>query len=115
MWTGELIPLLGEGHNFLPMIHVKDLAKIVKKVMTDRPAQQYLLAVDKGKEPLKDIIAAMACGNKDKIANVEILDVYTEEWSDYFGMNMSMRPSTLCEHDFQWHAKEGIVKNLDKV
>ena len=41
--------------------------------------------------------------------------MYTEDWSDYFGMNLTMRPSSLCDKDFQWHCEKGIVKNLDLV
>jgi len=33
MWTGEKLPLLGEGHNVLPLVHVKDVANIVKKII----------------------------------------------------------------------------------
>jgi len=33
MWAGEKLPLLGEGTNTLPMVHVKDIARIVKKII----------------------------------------------------------------------------------
>lgn len=37
MWTGEKIPLLGDGNNTLPMCHVKDVATLVKKVIDQQP------------------------------------------------------------------------------
>ena len=46
-WTGLLIPLIGEGNNYIPTIHVEDLAKVVKKIIYELPKQPYILAVDK--------------------------------------------------------------------
>jgi len=105
MWTGEKIPLLGEGTNTLPMCHVKDVATLVKKVIDQQPQNRYFLAVDKGNVTVKDLVNALAMKREDKVKQVEILDVYTEEWSDYFGINLMMRPSLLCEKDFVWHSE----------
>jgi len=43
------LPLLGEGNNRLPTIHVQDAAKLIKKIIFDKPKQPYILAVDEGK------------------------------------------------------------------
>lgn len=41
------LPFLGVGKNFVPTIHVKDLARMVKKVYETKPAEkQYIFAVD---------------------------------------------------------------------
>jgi nucleoside-diphosphate-sugar epimerase len=48
-WTGSALPLLGEGNNRLPTIHVQDAAKLIKKIIYDKPKQPYILAVDEGK------------------------------------------------------------------
>lgn len=71
--------------------------------------------MDKGNVTVKELVNALALKREEKIKQVEILDVYTEDWSDYFGMNLMMRPSTLCDKDFNWHSEKGIIKNLDLV
>jgi adenylate kinase len=48
-WTGIPVPVLGEGNNIIPTIHVSDVAKLIKKMILDVPIPkipQYLLAVD---------------------------------------------------------------------
>jgi NAD dependent epimerase/dehydratase family enzyme len=40
------IPLLGDGSNYLPTIHVKDVAKAVRRLITEHYTQSYFLAVD---------------------------------------------------------------------
>jgi len=38
---------MNEGFNHIPTIHVVDVARLVRKIITTRPARQYILAVDK--------------------------------------------------------------------
>jgi adenylate kinase len=46
------LPYIGEGKNLVPCIHVKDLARIVKKVYESKPEdQQYIVAIDNMKRP----------------------------------------------------------------
>jgi adenylate kinase len=45
------LPYLGVGKNSVPTIHVKDLARMVKKVYETKPAEkQYIFAVDNTKK-----------------------------------------------------------------
>lgn len=48
-WTGVTLPLLGEGNNRLPCIHVTDAARMIRKIAFEKPNQQYILAVDEGR------------------------------------------------------------------
>lgn len=36
-WIGDKLPLLGEGLNYIPTIHVVDVARLIKKVIFDSP------------------------------------------------------------------------------
>lgn len=38
--------VIGDGRNVLPMIHVKDLAQLVKKTLDLTPSSNYIFAVD---------------------------------------------------------------------
>jgi len=48
-WLQEPAELrvMNEGMNHIPTIHVVDVARLVKKIITTRPVKQYILAVDK--------------------------------------------------------------------
>ena len=38
---------MNEGLNHIPTVHVIDVARLVRKIITHRPAKQYIIAVDK--------------------------------------------------------------------
>jgi len=48
------LPFLGVGKNYVPTIHVKDLARMVKKVYETKPPipeKQYIFAIDNTRKP----------------------------------------------------------------
>ncbi len=45
------LPYLGIGKNFVPTVHVKDLARMVKKVAETKPEKQYIFAIDNTRKP----------------------------------------------------------------
>jgi len=47
-WIGESVPLLSDGFNSLPTIHVIDLARLIKKIVFEPTNKPYILAVDHG-------------------------------------------------------------------
>ena len=50
------IPIIGEGDNFLPTIHILDLVQVIKRIIEKKPNQRYIFACDKTKNPtLKNI------------------------------------------------------------
>lgn len=57
------LPYVGKGDNLVPTIHVKDLARLVRKIVQLRPDSYYIFAVDKTKNPTqKRLIDAIAKG-----------------------------------------------------
>jgi adenylate kinase len=36
-WIGQVVPLLGEGFNIIPTVHVTDVARLIKKIIIDQP------------------------------------------------------------------------------
>ena len=48
-WLGETsVPIYGQAHNIIPLIHVKDMANVVAQVVDMRPKTKFILAVDQG-------------------------------------------------------------------
>jgi adenylate kinase len=59
----ERLPYIGEGSNLVPTIHVKDLSRLVKRVVEEKPVLNYILGIDKSKLPRqKNIIQAISKG-----------------------------------------------------
>ena len=59
-WLGipSPIPIIGNGINSLPTIHILDLIQLIRKVIEKKPNFNYILACDKTKNPsMKNIIA----------------------------------------------------------
>jgi adenylate kinase len=51
-WTGGSVPLLGDGTNIIPTVHVSDVAKLIRRIIyreKKSKVPQYLLAVDHGR------------------------------------------------------------------
>lgn len=60
------LPYLGVGKNLVPTVHVKDLARMVKKVYETKPPlpdKQYIFAIDNTRKPTqKRLIASISNG-----------------------------------------------------
>ena len=57
------LPLVGEGNNYVPTIHVTDLARMVKKVSESKPERPYIFGIDNTKKPTqKKLISAISKG-----------------------------------------------------
>ena len=75
-----------EGNNLLPTIHVVDLARLVRRVVQDKPAHPYIFAIDRSTKPtLKRIFQAISSG----IGNGNIETVPDYYWT-YYGKTDEM-------------------------
>ena len=54
------LPLIGEGENVVPMIHVKDLAQLMISTLKGQMIDRFVMAVDKGNCKLHDVIEAIS-------------------------------------------------------
>ena len=51
------IPILGNGDNHIPTIHILDLIQVIKRIIDKKPEQKYIFACDKTKNPtMKNIL-----------------------------------------------------------
>lgn len=95
--TPRALPFITPGDNFIPTIHIKDLAKITKFVIDSKSEAKYIFAIDKTKDASqKSIIKAISTG----IGTGDIGEVsqYTEEYSEWYqelSINVWMKPSSL--------------------
>ena len=134
-WMQQMsyIPLVGEGKNFLPTIHILDLIKIIRKVVEKKPAQKYFFISDKTKNPtMKNILNSIGMGiggmgvKKMQRFSIEHMEIpnYTElkidlriKLSDIFEEQRKSKENIMDykERQFKWHCEYGIPENMDKL
>ena len=74
----QKLPVVGEGKNLVPTIHVKDLARMVKKIFEAPPeGRPYIFGIDNTKKPTqKKLIQAISDGIGTGL--VESIDIPVE-------------------------------------
>lgn len=139
------LPVIGEGKNLVPTIHVTDLARMVKRIFEAPPeGKQYIFGIDNTKKPTqKKLIQAISDGIGTGL--VESIDIPVEyntvnpnttplqlylDWRKFVMLNIKCNPSQLFatadaaegeeaaepgEGDFNWHCKGGLAKNIQTV
>jgi len=59
----QKLPIVGEGNNLVPTIHVTDLARMTKKIFESQPERQYIFGIDNTKKPTqRKLIQAISEG-----------------------------------------------------
>ena len=134
---------MGKGENNVPTIHVRDLARFVKKVSEQKPELPYVFAVDRTantqeKAIIDGISKGMGSGQVEfnnclQKSAMFVLNktTYNEaksvqsEWATTMQANIRVKPSALVlkqdeegkeeEIEFEWHCKEGLAANIKKV
>ena len=140
----QKLPIIGEGKNNVPTIHVKDLARMVKRIFENPPEQQYIFGIDNTKKPTqKKLIQAISNGVGTGL--VESIDIPIEyeaahpkqtplnlhlDWRRFVMLNIKAKPSPIFvpqenpedpeaeaegENDFNWHCKSGLQANIQRV
>ena len=105
----EKLPVVGEGKNYVPTIHVKDLARMVKKIFEAPPEQQYIFGIDNTKKPTqKKLIQAISDGIGTGL--VESIDIPLDyapvhpkqtplnldlDWKRFVMLNIKAKPSKI--------------------
>ena len=128
----EYIPIIGDGNNHIPTIHVLDLVQLIKRVIKIQPEKNYIFACDKTKNPtFKNIINSISKGIggidtkivKDFNINEINLPHYTE-----LNIDIRIKLSSVMEDEprrqkedledynerkFPWHCEFGIPENIN--
>ncbi|CAD8150525.1 unnamed protein product [Paramecium octaurelia] len=115
------LPIYGEGNNIIPMIHVNDLASIVRKATILNPQDNYIFAVDYENMTQKKLVTTIAkCIGNGKTKTI------TNCSEKMFMMNVWLRPTQIFDSNDQhneaqknstidWQFQEGFTKNIYKI
>lgn len=91
--------VIGEGSNFIPMVHCRDLARLTRHVVEVCPPLDYHLAVDRGDVTQKSLIQAVAKQFELPYdpAPVTVAEAILAELADIMTINLRFEPSYLME------------------
>lgn len=123
------LPLIEDYNKLIPMIHIIDLARILKYIVYNynNIADKYLFAVDKTKDKsLKSIITSISksVGNgKVKIIKYNNPEIETFPNINELSIDIKVKTSPifnvkynqLNKNSLEWYCENGIVDNLDKI
>ena len=118
-WIGGIphMPIIGEGMNFLPTIHILDLVQIIRRIIEKKPIINYIFACDKTKNPtMKNIIRSISKGiGSIDIKNLNEFDIDEIDMPNFneLSIDIQIKSSKVTENDFQWHCEKGIPDNMD--
>ena len=128
----EYMPIIGDGRNHIPTIHVLDLVQVIKRVINLKPDINYIFAFDRTKNPsLKNIITSISKGIGGIDAKIiKDFDVNNINLPHYTELNIDVRIklSSIMEDEprrqkedledynerkFPWHCEFGIPENIN--
>jgi len=123
----EHLRYIAEGNNFIPTIHVRDVAGLVSKVITKQPENHYLFCIDNAKKPTqRRLVTAISKG-----IGTGLVESVEEDKSipEIFRINLHMMPCKLLTEQeeieneegdvetigFKWWCDGGLAKNISKL
>eukprot|EP00933_Yihiella_yeosuensis_P070488 TRINITY_DN78606_c0_g1_i1.p1 TRINITY_DN78606_c0_g1~~TRINITY_DN78606_c0_g1_i1.p1 ORF type:complete len:842 (-),score=219.01 TRINITY_DN78606_c0_g1_i1:90-2615(-) len=91
--------VIGEGRNYIPLVHARDLARLTRHVIEVKPELDYHLAVDRGDVTQRDIVQAVAkqFGLPSEVKSVTVAEALLAELADILTMDLRLEPSALME------------------
>ncbi|NXW89019.1 KAD7 kinase, partial [Alopecoenas beccarii] len=123
-WLSETpaIPVFGDGNNFIPTIHVLDLAAVLQNIADHRPRSHYILAVDESMHTLQQLVKCISKnvgpGKIEKIpkANAFLIKELRQMHLDMLFVDLRMESMFLKEtFNIKWVAQAGLVENIEKI
>ncbi|NWU91694.1 KAD7 kinase, partial [Upupa epops] len=123
-WLSETpaVSVFGDGNNFIPTIHVLDLAAVLQNIADHRPRFHYILAVDASMHTLEELVKCISKnvgpGKIEKIPkeNAFLSKELTQMHLDMLLVNLRMESMFLNESfNMKWVAQAGLVENIEQV
>ncbi|NXA37059.1 KAD7 kinase, partial [Eudromia elegans] len=123
-WLSEspAIPVFGNGNNFIPTIHVLDLAAILQNIADHKTKTRYIIAIDESMHTLKELIKCISKnlgpGKIEMIPkeNAFLIKELTQSHLDMLFVNLRMEATFLKDNfNIKWVAQTGLVENIEEV
>ncbi|XP_041976402.1 adenylate kinase 7-like isoform X2 [Aricia agestis] len=119
-WECEpLLPIISTGGNFLPLINVQDLAKVIYKLIENFPKKLYILAVEQNIMKQREIIKALGrISGSGMFTNVPaekafLIPELDQRMYDMIMLNVSMEPVFIVEEmGLEWTSEMTFEENV---
>ncbi|XP_054910422.1 adenylate kinase 7-like isoform X2 [Poeciliopsis prolifica] len=116
------VPIFGSGENFIPMIHVCDLGRVVQGIIKVKPSPRYIIAVDDSKTTLEEVVKTISdVLGPEKICKLLPEDAikrnaFKPEELECLNANLRVEASIVSDYlPFDWTSEEGLVKNIKSI
>jgi adenylate kinase len=93
------LPIIGDGNNLIPTIHIADLANVIKRIVDKKPLIRYIFAVDRTKnKSLTSIITAISkCAGNGLVEHIEYSNVIEVPCYNELTINLDLKPSEIFD------------------
>lgn len=116
------VPVFGEGTNFIPTIHVYDLAGVIQNIIQLKPKSKYILAVNDSKNTLEEIVKmisdVLGPGEINKVPEQEAITMmaFKPEELEYLSINLRL-DAFIIKDSFNlcWTSETGMVENMESI
>ncbi|NXW51408.1 KAD7 kinase, partial [Nyctiprogne leucopyga] len=117
-WLSETpaIPVFGDGNNFIPTIHILDLAAVLQNVADHRPRSHYIIAVDDSVHTLQELIKCVR--ELTRRCSLCFGSAFLPQQMDLDMLFVNLRmESTFLKETFniKWVAQAGLVENIERI
>ncbi|UJR15265.1 hypothetical protein I4U23_002219 [Adineta vaga] len=116
------VPVVGKGTNYLPTIHIMDLAAVLQNLADRHLKIRYVVATDTSKDTLiritRKISQALGMGRVKTIdqENIMLNGEVTQADYDMLLANMQFEPMFIREQmNIKWHCENGITESIEKI
>ncbi|XP_076388236.1 adenylate kinase 7 [Megachile rotundata] len=118
--NAPFLPVLGEGNNKIPLLHVRDLTTVVLNVLQEWPPKRYIIAAEQ--EPIsqktivKKISRALSNGKIKKLPQEEafLLPEMTQRFYDVMTMNLVVDPVYIADR-ISWLHDVPLRENMNTI
>jgi len=113
--TKPSLRIIGSGDNFIPCIHVRDVARLVRRVIEVKPEVDYHIAVDRSdvtqRRLLQNVVGEFASESAAEIPAITAPEAVLAEFADVLTMDLRLECSPLMEDEetFRWWCKQGLA------
>ncbi|KAF7413721.1 hypothetical protein HZH68_002210 [Vespula germanica] len=120
-WLNEpFLPIIGNGENRVPLLHIRDLVSIVSNVIRNWPTVRYIVAVEQGVASqsaiVKEISKELTTGKVKRVGLEEsfLYPGINQRIYDLMTVNLNIDPVFVLER-IRWHFDTPFTDNIRAI
>ncbi|GJQ87854.1 hypothetical protein Trydic_g1126 [Trypoxylus dichotomus] len=123
-WNNEeFLPIFENGKNFIPLIHIKDLTRVIHNILEMVPSRpQYILAVEQTPCNLKQIVKSLSVAmGRGKVQSISKTEAFLDEslsqtLFERYTVNLHMEPGFIVDElELEWKNELNLAENMGNI